>query len=110
MFVQGGMTPLQAIRAATLNGAHYIGMDKDVGSLEPGKLADLLVLDANPLDNIRNSESIRYTIANGRIFDAMTMNEIGNHPRHAPAVLFRTAGERCVREGRRRRRVTMTSD
>jgi len=92
MFVQGGMTPLQAIRAATLSGAHYIGMDKDVGSLEPGKLADLLVLDSNPLDNIRNSESIRYTIANGRIFDAMTMNEIGNHPRTRQPFYFELPG------------------
>jgi len=92
MFVQGGMSPLQAIRAATLSGAHYIGMDKDIGSLEPGKLADLLVLDANPLDNIRNSESIRYTIANGRIFDAMTMNEIGNHPRTRQPFYFEIPG------------------
>jgi imidazolonepropionase-like amidohydrolase/Tol biopolymer transport system component len=92
MFVQGGMTPLQAIRAATLSGAHYIGMDKDIGSLEPGKLADLLVLDANPLDNIRNSESIRYTIANGRIFDAMTMNETGNHPRTRKPFYFELPG------------------
>jgi imidazolonepropionase-like amidohydrolase/Tol biopolymer transport system component len=92
MFVQGGMTPLQAIRAATFSGAHYIGMDKDVGSLEPGRLADLLVLDSNPLDNIRNSESIRYTIANGRIFDAMTMNEIGNHPRTRQPFYFELPG------------------
>jgi imidazolonepropionase-like amidohydrolase/Tol biopolymer transport system component len=92
MFVQGGMTPLQAIRAATLSGAHYIGMDKDIGSLEPGKIADLLVLDANPLDNIRNSESILYTIANGRIFDAMTMNEIGNHPRNRKPFHFELPG------------------
>ena len=50
MFVQGGMTPMQALRSATLNGARYLGMDKDIGSLEPGKLADVVVLDANPLD------------------------------------------------------------
>jgi imidazolonepropionase-like amidohydrolase len=92
MFVQGGMTPLQAIRAATISGAHYIGMDKDIGSLESGKLADLLVLDANPLDNIRNSESIRYTIANGRVFDSMTMNEIGNHPRTRQPFYFELPG------------------
>ena len=92
MFVQGGMTPLQAIRAATLNGAHYIGMDKDIGSLETGKLADLVVLDENPLENIRNSESIRYTIVNGRIFDAMTMNEAGNHPRNRKAFYFELPG------------------
>jgi len=92
MFVQGGMTPLQAIRAATISGAHYIGMDKDIGSLEPGKIADLLVLDGNPLENIRNSESIRYTIANGRIFEAMTMNEAGNHPRTRQPFYFELPG------------------
>ncbi|MXV15400.1 amidohydrolase family protein [Hufsiella ginkgonis] len=78
MLAQGGMTPLQAIRCATLNGAQYLGMGKEIGSLETGKLADLIVLDANPLEDIRNSEKIRYVMINGRIFDAPTMNEIGN--------------------------------
>ena len=79
MFVQGGMTPMEALRAATLNGALYLGLDGDLGSLEAGKLADLLVLDANPLEDIRNSEKIRYTMVNGRLFDAATMDEVGNH-------------------------------
>jgi Tol biopolymer transport system component/imidazolonepropionase-like amidohydrolase len=77
MFVQGGMTPMQAVRCATLYGAQYIGLDKDLGSLKPGKLADLIVMDKNPLENIRNSESIRYVMMNGRLYDAGTMNEIG---------------------------------
>ncbi len=81
MFVQGGMTPLEALRAATLNGARYVGLDGDVGSIEKGKLADLVVLEANPLADIRNSERVRYTMINGRLYDARTMNEIGNHPR-----------------------------
>lgn len=80
MFVQGGMTPLEAIRAATLHPAMYIGLDGDIGSLEAGKLADLVVMDRNPLENIRNSESIRYVVLNGRIYDASTMDQIGNHP------------------------------
>lgn len=80
MFTQGGMTPLEAIRAATLYGAEYIGLDDDIGSLQPGKLADLVVLDKNPLENIRNSESVLYVMVNGRLYDAETMNEIGNHP------------------------------
>jgi hypothetical protein len=92
MFVQGGMAPLQALRAATLNGARYLGLDKDIGSLEPGKLADLIVLDADPLENIRNSESVRYTIVNGRIFDAATMNEVGNHPRTRQPFFFQVPG------------------
>jgi imidazolonepropionase-like amidohydrolase len=75
MLAQGGMTPLQAIRSATLNGAEHLGMAKELGSLENGKLADLIILDANPLEDIRNSEKIKYVIINGRIYDAETMNE-----------------------------------
>ena len=80
MFVQGGMTPLQAIRACTLNGARYLGLDADIGSIEPGKLADLAVIEGNPLEDIRLTEKVRYTIVNGRIYEAATMNQIGNHP------------------------------
>jgi imidazolonepropionase-like amidohydrolase/Tol biopolymer transport system component len=77
MFVQGGASPLQAIKNATLNGAYYLGMNKELGSLENGKLADLIVMDANPLDDIRNSEKIKYVMLNGRLYDSQTMNEIG---------------------------------
>jgi len=76
MLAQGGMSPLQAIRAATLNGASYLGMDKEIGSLEAGKLADLVIMDANPLEDIRNSEKIKYVMINGRLYDSMTMNEL----------------------------------
>jgi imidazolonepropionase-like amidohydrolase/Tol biopolymer transport system component len=76
MLVQGGMTPLQAIRSATMNGAAYLGMDKEIGSLEIGKLADLVIMDANPLEDIRHSEKIRYVMVNGRLYDSMTMNEL----------------------------------
>ncbi|HEX8516539.1 MAG TPA: amidohydrolase family protein [Bacteroidia bacterium] len=79
MLQMGGMTPLQALRCATMNGAHYIGMDDQIGSLEKGKLADLVVLDKNPLENIRNTESIKYVMVNGRLFDAATMDQIGNY-------------------------------
>jgi len=80
MFVQGGMTNMEALNCATRRGAWYIGMDHELGSLEVGKLADLIVLDKNPLDDIYNSESVRYTMVNGRIYDTETMNELGNHP------------------------------
>ena len=76
MLAQGGMSPLQAIRAATINGASYLGMDKEIGSLEVGKLADLVIMDGNPLEDIRNSEKIKYVMINGRLYDSMTMNEL----------------------------------
>jgi len=79
MLGQGGMTPLQVIRCATMNGASYLGMDKEIGSLERGKLADLIVLNQNPLEDIRNSDNIKYVMLNGRLYDSETMNEIGNH-------------------------------
>ncbi len=75
MLAQGGMTPLQAIRSATLNGAVHLGMGKEIGSLETGKLADLIILNANPLEDIRNTEQIKYVMINGRVYDAETMNE-----------------------------------
>src|SRR4029078_2029419 len=56
MLQQGGMTSLEAIRCATIMGAKAIGLDGELGSIEAGKLADLIVLDKNPLENIRNTE------------------------------------------------------
>jgi imidazolonepropionase-like amidohydrolase/Tol biopolymer transport system component len=79
MLQQGGMTNMEALRAATMNGANYLGMEDQIGSLEVGKLADLIIMDKNPLENIRNSNSVRYTMINGRLYDTETMNEIGNY-------------------------------
>ena len=79
MMQQGGMTNHQALKTATINPAVSLGFDQWIGSLEAGKLADLIVLDQDPLQNIRNTESIRYTMINGRLYDAETMNEIGNY-------------------------------
>lgn len=78
MLAQGGMSPMQVLRSATINGAAYLGMDKEIGSLEKGKLADLVILNRNPLDDIRNSDNIKYVMVNGRLFDADTMNETGS--------------------------------
>ena len=77
---QGGLTPLQALQAATIGGARYLGLDRDLGSIEPGKLADFLVLDTNPLDSIHNSESIRQTVSGGRVYNARNMAQVNAEP------------------------------
>jgi len=92
MLAQGGMTNMQALRCATLNGAKHLGMDKEIGSLAPGKLADLVILDKNPLENIRHSETIRYVMVNGRLYDADTLNEIGNYDRKRDKFWFEMPG------------------
>ncbi len=77
MLQQGGMSNYEALKCATINGAELIGMEKELGTLEVGKLADLIVLDANPLEDIQNTEHVRYTMINGRLYDTETMNEVG---------------------------------
>ena len=77
MFTQGGMSPLEALKTATINPAKTFGMDHQLGSLEIGKLADLIVIDGNPLQDIYTSDKVVYTMVNGRLFDAQSMNEIG---------------------------------
>jgi len=78
MLHQGGMTNMEALEAATINGARYIGAGTEIGSLKEGKLADLIILEKNPLENIRNTETITHTMVNGRLYDTETMNETGN--------------------------------
>lgn len=76
MFVQGGMSEMEALRCATLNGATYLGLDADIGSLKAGKLADLLVLDQDPLKDIRNTESVSAVMLNGQLYEAESMNRL----------------------------------
>ena len=72
----GGMRPLDVLRVATILGATGLGLDKDLGSLKAGKLADMVILDKNPLDNIRNTNSVVYVMKNGRLYDGNTCNEV----------------------------------
>lgn len=74
-FVRGGMTPVEALAAGTIESARSLGYDKDVGSLEVGKLADLVILDADPTADIRNSDKIAKVMIGGRLYDAATLNE-----------------------------------
>ena len=75
-FARGGMSPVEALRAGTIEPARSLGMERDIGSLEVGKLADLLLLSADPSENIRNSDKIDRVMLGGRLYDARTMNEV----------------------------------
>lgn len=81
---EGGMSPLEVLRCATLGGAEIIGLAQDLGSIEPGKLADLVVLDANPLDDIRHTNSVRYVVKNGEVFEGESLNRIWPSPQSLP--------------------------
>ncbi len=86
--VKGGMTPLQAIRMGTLNGAEYLGMQRDIGSLEVGKLADLVVIDGDVLQDISVSDKISYVLQNGRLFEGASMNQIAPQAKARKAFFF----------------------
>ena len=74
-FAMGGMTPVEVLRAATIDGARIIGIEQDLGSIEVGKLADMVVLNSNPLDDIRNTVDIDRVLINGRLYNGDTMNQ-----------------------------------
>ncbi len=76
LFVDAGMTPLEALRTATLNPARYMDATDSLGTIAPGKLADLVLLDADPLTDIHNTTKIRAVIANGRYFDRSTLDTL----------------------------------
>lgn len=84
----GGMSNLDVLRAATLNGAEAIGRAEDLGSIEPGKLADLVVLDKDPLQDIRNTTSIHYVMKNGELFEGDTLNEIWPMQKRLPEMYW----------------------
>ena len=73
---ESAMGPMGALEVATIEGAKFLGADRDIGSISVGKLADLVVFNSNPLDNIRNTTDIRYVIQGGIVRDGMTLDEV----------------------------------
>jgi imidazolonepropionase-like amidohydrolase len=80
--VEAGLTPLAALQAATRNPARVLGMGNTLGSIEPGKLADLVLLDANPLADIRNTQKIRAVVADGRLYRRRGLDSLLTRSRH----------------------------
>lgn len=76
MLASGGMTPLEALKCATIKGAECLGLQDYIGSIEPGKIADLIVLNSDPLEDIHNTLDIKYVVKNGEIFDGETLDQI----------------------------------
>ena len=93
----GGLTEHQALRVATLFGAEAIGVQNDVGSIEPGKLADLVVFEQSPLDGMRNTNTIQMVMKNGRLYDGDSLEEIWPRQRELGPVYG--LGDRPVRSG-----------
>jgi hypothetical protein len=95
----GGMPNHDVLRSATITGAEAIGLEKDLGSLEAGKLADLQVLDANPLERIENTNTLRFVMKNGRLYDAGTLAELWPRQREIPRPWWWERGEDEVVDG-----------
>ncbi len=87
----GGMKPIEVLRAATRDGAEMIGAGQDLGTLQPGKLADLVVLDKNPLENIKNTNTVRWVMKNGELFEGETLNQLWPEQKPLPPLWWWTA-------------------
>ena len=81
LYVQAGFTPMEAIQAATIVPARVLGVDKELGTVEAGKRADLTILDANPLESIHNIRSVEYVITGGTMYNCAELwRSVGFQP------------------------------
>ena len=87
------LTPMQALRAATIAGADKIGFAPDLGSIEPGKIADLVVLNANPLEDIHNTDKIKWVIKGGEVYDGDTMKQEWPRQAEPPTYFWQTTAD-----------------
>ena len=94
----GGLTNHEALRTATTIAAAGLGLGEDLGSLAPGMLADLVVLDGNPLEDIRETNTVRYVMKNGELFDGDTLKMIWPEERKLPPFTFRDHGPPVTRK------------
>src|SRR5580700_7576611 len=78
-FVEAGFTPMESLQTATSNPARFLGMEASLGSVKPGKVADMVLLSANPLEDIRNTRKISIVVANGQVLDRAALNQILIH-------------------------------
>jgi Tol biopolymer transport system component/imidazolonepropionase-like amidohydrolase len=88
----GGMPEIDALKVATILGAKAIGLSKDLGSIEAGKLADLVIMEKNPLDDIRYTNSILHVMKNGRLYNAETLDEVYPRQKKAPSFYWQDSG------------------
>ena len=90
MFAQGGMSNMDVLKTATINPATTFGMDHQLGTIKPGKLADLIVIDGDPLTDIRSTDKVTYTMVNGKLFNSETMNELNGDKIQRKPFFFET--------------------
>ncbi len=84
MFAQGGMSPMDVLSVATIEGAQYLGLDAEIGSIKEGKLADFAILDINPLEDIYATDKVHAVMLNGRLYDSATMSELTGNWKRKP--------------------------
>jgi imidazolonepropionase-like amidohydrolase len=109
LYVEAGFTPLEAIQAATVVPARVMGLDQEVGTIQPGKRADLIVIDGDPLREIRNTRNVEFTITNGRMYTCADLwRSVGFKPWKAPAASDGTSQKRSADSPLLRRSLTLS--